>query len=151
MSEYFLQFGSGDPSNNSGLSPTFTVFKDVAGNNITPPSIAEISSTGIYSFTFSPTLSIAFVCDGATTGLASSDRYITGNLDPTIGDTSALIGDDSTDPTSVFGFLKRLQELQEGDETYTKATGVLVREDRTGATTLVSQTILDSATEITKT
>jgi hypothetical protein len=151
MSVFFLQFGSGDPSNNSGLSPTFTIFKDSAGNDITPPSIAEISSSGIYSFTFSPTLSIAFVCDGATTGLSSTDRYITGGLDPAIGDTSALIGDSSSDPTSVFGYLKRLQELQEGDEEYTKASGVLERKDRTGATTLVSQTISDSTSNITKT
>lgn len=151
MSVYFLQFGSGDPSTNSGLSPTFTVFKDVAGNDITPPSIAEISTSGIYGFTFSPTLAITFVCDGATTGLSSTDRYITGGLDPSIGDTTALIGDNASDPTSVFGFLKRLQELQEGEETYTKATGVLVRQDRTGATTLVSQTITDSAATITKT
>lgn len=151
MSDYFLKFGSGDPSANSGLSPTFTVFKDSSGNDITPPSISEVSSSGIYTFSYSPTLAITFVCDGATTGLSSTDRYITNALDPAIGDTSSLIGDNASDPTSVFGFLKRLQELREGEEEYTKATGVLVQKDRTGATTLVSQTITDSTSTITKT
>ena len=151
MSVYFLQFGSGDPSANTGLSPTFTVFKNSAGGNITPPSIAEVSTTGLYSFTLSPVEAITFVCSGATTGLSTTDRFITGALDPSIGDTTALIGNSASDPTSLFGFLKRLQELQEGDENYTKATGVLIRQDRTGATTLISQTINDSATEITKT
>lgn len=74
-----------------------------------------------------------------------------GSIASLLGDTSSLIGDNATDPTTVFGFLKRAQETREGDETYTKATGVLNIYDRTGATLLRAQTIAESATEVTRT
>lgn len=82
---FFFRFGSGSPATNTGLSPTFTVFYDQAGTSLTPPAITEgLTLTGIYKFTYTPTLAIAFVIDGATTGLASSDRYIVNSLDPVL-------------------------------------------------------------------
>lgn len=80
---YFARFGTGNPSSSSGLSPTFIYFRDSAGNAVTPPAISELSaSSGIYSWTWSPTLPIAFVLDGATTGLATGSRYVVGAMDP---------------------------------------------------------------------
>ena len=154
--DYGVRFGSGNPASNTGLSPTFLVFADVAGNAITPPSLAEISTTGIYGFTFAPTLAIFFVCDGATTGLSSNDRYVVGAISPNdsafqlVGDTASSFGTDAADPTTMFGFLKRLQELYEGDQDYTKATGVLDMYNRGSTTLLREKTIVDSASEITK-
>jgi hypothetical protein len=74
-----------------------------------------------------------------------------GSIAGLIGDTSSLIGDNATDPTTVFGFLKRALETREGDETYTKATGVLTIYDRTGATLLRTQTIAETANTVTRT
>ena len=60
MASYFVTFkNAGVPV--SGLSPTFTIFQDIQGNNITPPPISEINTSGIYGFTFAPTLAISFV------------------------------------------------------------------------------------------
>jgi hypothetical protein len=80
---YFLRFGSGQPSVNSGLSPTFIAFVKADGTSTAPPSISAVgTSLGIYTFSYGVTQSIAFVVDGATTGLANSDRYIFGAIDP---------------------------------------------------------------------
>lgn len=154
---YYLVFGSGDPSGNSGLAPTFTVFQNAAGGATTAPSISEISTSGIYTFSYTPLGSINFVVDGATTGLSASNRYITGSLD--VGDTlqnldvgtaSDSIGDSASDPTSLFGFVRRIKEWLEGQSTYTKATGGFVVKDSTGATTISSQIITDNDTTVTK-
>lgn len=155
---YYLAFGTGNPTDYSGLAPTFITFRNSAGST-TAPGITEIASTGIYYFDYEVAEqgTIAFVADGATTGLADADRYIFGSLDildryeQFFGSTTDSIGDSSTDPTTYFGFLKRFQELLEGDSTYTKSTGVLELSDRTGATTLASKTIADSSTQVTKT
>jgi len=79
--QYLLRFGSGNPSAYSGLAPTFTKFLNSAGSATTAPSISELSTTGLYTFSYDPQGFIGFVCDGATTGLASTDRYIIGILD----------------------------------------------------------------------
>ena len=79
--EYFLRFGTGNPATISGLAPTFIMFRNYAGSNITSPSIAELGATsGIYKFTYDATQSIAFTADGATSSLANSDRYVSGAL-----------------------------------------------------------------------
>lgn len=81
---YLLQFGSGNPANKAGLAPTFIVFKTTpGGTDATPPGITQLPiATGLYYFTYGPTNSISFVVDGATTGLSSQERYISGLLDP---------------------------------------------------------------------
>jgi hypothetical protein len=182
---YYLRFGSGNPSSYSGLAPTFIVWRNAAGVT-TSPSIAEVSTTGIYTFTYEINGTVAFVADGATTGLATADRYIAGALDISdrlnefvgrasdsvgfstlfgqaflgltsigavsslIGTTSSVIGDSLTNPSSLFGFLKRIENVQEGQSIYTKATGGLNLYDKTGATLLASRSISDSGSTITK-
>lgn len=68
-----------------------------------------------------------------------------------IGTTASLIGDSSTDPSTLFGYLKRLAELDQGQETFNKSTGALTMLDRTGATTLVTRVIANNATMVIKT
>lgn len=93
--DYFAVFGSGNPATKTGLAPTFITFVTSSGANGTPPAISEPGAKGIYKFSYdaSATL-IAFVLDGATTGLATSDRYVVGVLDPqdTFGVTLNAIG-----------------------------------------------------------
>lgn len=153
---YYLVFGKGDPSDNTGLAPTFTVFQNAAGGATTAPSITEISTTGIYTFDYAPLGSINFVASGVTTGLIASDRFIVGSLD--IGDEYANniglitdpIGDSATDPTTLFGFMRRVKSWLEGQSTFTKSSGTWVCKEETGATTLSSRVITDNVTTIDK-
>ena len=155
MADFFVAFkSSGVPV--SGLSPTFTIFQDIAGNAITPPAIAEINTSGIYGFTFQPTLAISFVCSGVTTGLPTTERFVIGSINPNdelaalTGDLSSSFGDSVLDPTTIFGYLKLAQEILEGNQTYIKATGVLEMYSRGSSALLITKTISDSATEIEK-
>ena len=125
---YFLGFGS-NPAANSGLTPTFIYFASAAGQTLAPPGITEpISGSGVYTFTYSATLAIAFGVDGGA-GLATSDRYIYKSVDPLdlvdqkIGYTTDSIGTTSTDPTTVLGYQRRALEFWEGDATVDKAAG----------------------------
>lgn len=156
--DYWLVFGSGNPALKSGLSPTFITFVDGTGATLAPPSITETYvGTGLYKFSYEATLTIAFTCDGATTGLSTSDRYIVGVLDPQdwmgqrLGFTTSTFGNNTTDPGTVFGFLKRAQETWEGNENYAKATGILDIYSRGSSTLLRSKTISDTASDVTKT
>ena len=76
---YWMQFGA---SNVSGLSPTFIQWRTTAGGSLAPPSISEPGSGGAYMFAYNALTQIFFQCDGATSGLAFTDRYISGVVDP---------------------------------------------------------------------
>lgn len=216
MAFYWARFGSGAPSTSSGLNPTFISFVNNAGQTLAPPSITELfTGTGLYGFSYTPTVPIAFTLDGATTGLQNSVRYVAGSLNPqddlttalanlgttmlsgitfivgqnfslttqvtnlstqvsnlglsslvgysnlsvsiaaiatSIGSTASSYGDDVTDPTTVFGFLKRSQEFWEGNEIYFKNTGILDFFARGSTTTLLREkTISDITTQTSKT
>lgn len=222
---YLLQFGSGDPRTFTGLAPTFLIFKDKDGNNVTPPGITEIPSlSGLYYFTWGTTTNIAFLADAATTSPSAAGRYVAGMLDQSdrisefgislmafgatnvalgttsvalgisnialgtsvlalgttgvalgttavaigttitslltgvssalllaIGSTASFIGDNVTSPVDLFGYLKRIRELYEGNQQYVKSTGVQTQYDHTGATTLYSKTLINNASLVTKT
>lgn len=159
---YIVSFGSGNPTANTGLSPTFTVFKVVpGGGSTTAPGITEIpSATGLYYFTYEPLTSMAFVIDGGSS-LTGNARYIPGNLYPVsaadqfIGTTASSFGSTATDPSTVMGYLKRLQEFNEGNSVFTKTSGlwdVFARGNTAGASTLlVEKTLTDNGSTITKT
>lgn len=263
--DYWFAFGT-KPSTYTGLAPTFITFVNSSGQTIAPPTITETySGTGLYKVNYNATQTIAFVMDGATTGLSDSLRYIFGVFDPNdqfgatlvnvsdrtvtlialgttnvalgtsnvalgttilaqgaalgsslgavsatliaqgatlvgfgtslaaagatlsgvaatlvaegatvvaigntlaaigttlgsinltvdgIGSTASSFGDSTTDPVTVFGYLKRLQEFLEGDQSYTKASGALTFSSRGSSTLLASKTVSDSNTETTKT
>lgn len=272
--QFYVRFGTGNPAASTGLSPTFIVFRSPSGAT-TPPSITELPSTGIYTFAYECTGSVAFVVDGATTGLTSADRYVCGAIDITtrldeftgragdavgfsslygqilsgnaqgstltarlgaitdetgfstvfgqlgsvsaqgstltdrvgsvtdgagfstlfgqiqassvatlstqvgsindvagfstlfgqvkqasaigmsqtalLGSATDTIGDNVTDPNTLFGFIRRTNEVFEGQSVYEKASGVLTLKDKTGATTLSSRTIADTGSQVTKT
>lgn len=67
-----------------------------------------------------------------------------------IGTPSSLMGDSVSMPTDLFGYLRRVDALLEGRENYNKATSILTKYDLTGATTLSSQTITNSASAVVK-
>ncbi len=236
--DYWFAFGSGNPGSYPSLSPTFITFRTASGV-FTPPGITETpAGSGLYWVNYGATATIVFTMDGATTGLAASDRYIFGVFDPQdefgntllaigatvgqigqnvnalgssqlalgatlvgLGNTSVALGvtanalgtslvassitlvalgtsiyaqglsttavgatlltlvggpassfgTNLSDPSTMFGFLKRAQEVSEGNEVYTKATGVLDSYSRGSSQLLIQKTISDDNTETTKT
>lgn len=153
---YGLKFGSGDSRNFTGLSPTFVIFISEGATTISGPAITEIAATGIYKFSYtpSPTFAVLFEADGGA-ALSSTDRYITGVLDPIsvidqqLGYSVDSVGDASTDPSTVFGAVKRLQEFDEGDKNFNKSTGVWTNYDRGGTLVIRIKTLTNTASEAT--
>lgn len=66
-----------------------------------------------------------------------------------IGTTASSIGSTGVDPGDMMGYLKRLQELQEGDADFNKTTGVWQIESR-GGTLLREKTLANTASAVTK-
>lgn len=154
---FYMSFGSGDPRTNTGLTPTFLIFAAGGVTALSPPGITETpSGSGYYSFDYGPTQSIVFLVDGGS-ALSSGDRYIKGALDPVqavddkIGFTTDSFGSTAADPGTAFGFLKRLQELLEGDKIYTKSTGIWQRYNRGSTTLLRQKTLTNTTTQATDT
>lgn len=195
---YWLKFGSGDPRPNTGLTPTFLQFYDSTGQTYAAPSISEVkyggvTASGVYGFSYligASTLNSIYFLAYSVTAVSSgvtSDKYITGVLDPVlavdqsilgvslnlsnqgstlvgignslafsslvIGSTASSFGTTSVDPSSVFGYLKRLQELLEGDQVFYATGGTFLMYNRgaLGATTLLrTKTILNSGAQVTK-
>ena len=166
---FFFKFGTGDPRTYTGLSPTFILFFDQNGTTLAPPAISEgLTLSGYYKFSYTPTLAIAFLIDGIS--LDPVGRYISGNLDPiqlvdqnmpsaagisqligAIGSTADSYGSTSADPTSLFGSVKRLQEFNEGNSNYAKASGLWSIYTRGSTALLIQKTLSDTSTTTTKT
>ena len=154
---YYLKFGSGDPATFSGLFPTFVIFNAQGVTALTPPGISEIpSGTGLYQFQYGPTQAIIFKADGGA-NLAASDRFITATLDPVqavdqqLGYQTDSFGSTATDPASLWGYVKRLQEFFEGDQIYTKASAILQIFNRGSTTLLRTKSLTNTTTSATKT
>jgi hypothetical protein len=156
--QYGLVFGSGDPRSNTGLTPTFVLFYNFAtGATLPPPGISEtMAGSGYYNFSYNPTFSIAFLADGGA-GLDSSSRYISSVLDPIqavdekTGYITDSFGSTSIDPTTILGFLKRMQEFLEGNKVFTKSTGLWDVYSRGSTTLLVEKTLSDTTSQSTST
>lgn len=170
---FIVQFGSGNPTTYTGLKPTFLVFAIPPSGSTTPPGITEIpSATGLYWFQWDlsgGTSPIAFTIDGATTGLQTAARYVSGALDPVqavdekVGRVTDSFGNTLTDPSTVLGFLKRSMEFNEGDSVFTKSSGqwqIWTRGNTStlGATTsagtsamLTTKTLVDNGSIVSKT
>lgn len=80
-------------------------------------------------------------------GLGSSFSFILAG----IGSTGSTFGSVSSQPDSVFGYLKRVVEFLEGDQTYAKATGALTYKSRGSSLTLANKTVADSISSTTRT
>ena len=144
----------------TGLSPTFTLFTDETGALVTPPGITESpAASGVYRFQYGPTLAMFGQIDwgGSVPG---STRYTRVALDPIqavdervggILNNNDSIGSTAIDPTTVIGFVKRLQELLEGDASFLKSTGEWQIFDRGGTLLLRSKQLTNTATSATKT
>lgn len=158
MKTYYLKFGSGDPANYTGLSPTLSVFSDRGISTIAGPGITEApSGSGFYQFNFSPgpSQSIIFKADGGA-ALVSGDRYITGVLDPIqsvdekVGSSIDSFGSTSVDPSTLYGLMKRNREFHEGNAVFTKSTGIWDVYSRGSSALLVEKTLTNTVTAANK-
>ena len=68
-----------------------------------------------------------------------------------IGTTASSYGSTSIDPSSVFGYLQRLQEWNEGNSTFNKSTSLWDVFSRGSSTLLAEKTLVDSSGIVSKT
>lgn len=119
------------------------------GVSITAQGVS-LTAQGVSLFAFgTSTISfgVSLVALGNTI-LASTGTGST--LVVTIGTTASLIGNSTTDPSDLFGYVKRIAELIQGQQLFTKGSGVLDLYDRTGATLLTVRTVSNNASLVTK-
>lgn len=181
MKNYILTFASGSPTLVTGLAPTMTFFSNAAsGATLVGPAVTEINTGwGMYTFQWGTTTPIAFICDGATSGLGTN-RYVFGALDPAdradeygntlvaigtsiyaqnqslaisvlgIGTVGSTFGSVSSDPIDLFGYMKRIQENLEGNSQFTKLTGAWQISTRGSSTVLANKTVTNTSSLVTK-
>lgn len=166
MKYYLLQFGTDNPANYTGFSPTFTVFHSVPGSSFTvvAPAITETGTgEGLYTFGWTATtFPVAFKVDGGAS-LIPTSRYLPGLLDPIqavdekIGWPSDSFGSTTQDPVSMYGELKRTQEFNEGVGSFNATTSVWTVQSRaltagvtTTPVTLVTHTLTNNSGSVTK-
>jgi len=154
---YYLKFGSGDPATFSGLFPTFVIFNALGSTALAAPGITEIpAGSGYYQFQYGPTQAILFKADGGNS-LSTNDRFISGTLDPVqavdqqLGYQTDSFGSTATDPASIWGYVKRLQEFFEGDQIFTKASGIWQIFNRGSSTLLRTKSLTNTTTSATRT
>lgn len=154
---YGFDFGSGNPSAYTGLSPSLIIFSWEGVTALVPPGVTETpAGSGLYHFFYGPTVAIKFLIDGGPAITTISDRYISGILDPistvdqTVGALNDSFGSTSVDPSTVIGYLKRTQEFLEGDALFTKATGEWQVFSRGGSVLLVTKDLTNTTTAATK-
>lgn len=153
---YVYTFGAGNPQNYTGLSPTFIAFFTEGGNLSPKPSTSEILN-GFYTFKYDvgQTGPICFIIDGGAT-LGSNIRYVSGTLDPLdkldqqIGYTASSFGSTSVDPGTIFGYVQRLTEFNEGNADFIKSSGQWDIYSRGSSTLLRTKTLTNSVAGVTK-
>jgi hypothetical protein len=69
---------------------------------------------------------------------------------PLIGTLGSTFGSSSTDPVDMLGYLKRIQENLEGNQTFTKGTGAWQISSRGSSTVLANKTVSNGASLVTR-
>jgi hypothetical protein len=170
MAVYWFSF-TPNPADSSNLSPTFLNFVKFDGTTLAPPGITQIATgTGLYQFTYTPSFSIAFRIDGATTGLTTDQRYIRNSIDPLdqldvqvsslgsslsvvsagIGTTASIYGGVSLEPVDLFGYLKWCKEFLAGNQSFSKTTGSWNIYSRSNATLLITKSLTNDVNGVTR-
>jgi hypothetical protein len=83
------------------------------------------------------------------TSLAASGVTVTVSI-AGIGTTASSFGTSNTDPGDLFGYMKRILENLEGNQTFLKASGSLTQFSRGSSVTLYSKTIANSVSTVIK-
>lgn len=67
-----------------------------------------------------------------------------------IGSTASPFGGTSADPVDLFGYVRRIQEFLEGNQTFNKTSGAFAIYSRGGATLLAQKAINNDASGVTR-
>lgn len=156
MKNYWITFGSTDPRTYTGLGPTFIQFFNLLGQTLAPPGITEIfTGSGAYTFQYNSgySTSVYFLVDGGAT-LSSNVRYVRGVLDPIdsvdviMGYTASSFGTTAL-PTDLFGYVQRLVQFNEGQQTFLKNSGSWSIFSKGSSVLLAQKTLTNSTTGVT--
>lgn len=82
---YGLIFTNSDPRQApaTSLAPTLVIFNAIDGTVVSTPGITKpISTVGLYTFNYRPSLAVYFLADGGAAITDNTQRYLSGILDP---------------------------------------------------------------------
>lgn len=82
---YGLVFTNSDPrvAPATSLAPTLVIFSAIDGTVVSTPGVTKpITSVGLYTFQYTPSLPVFFLADGGTFITDNTQRYLYGILDP---------------------------------------------------------------------
>ncbi len=112
----------------------------------------------MYYFTYTPsaTFTIFFQVDAGSAVTDPSLRYVKGSLDPVstvdkyLGFTDDTYGTTAA-PATVYGFVKRINELWQADASFSKTTGLWAQYAKGTSTMLFQKTFANSTASVVKT
>lgn len=139
---------------NVALGTTILATEIAYGTTLVAIGTSLIAISVTYSAIGASIAAIGTSLSAATgTFIAIGTTLLASNTDilSRIGQTNSSFGDTLVDAGTLYGYLKRLQELQEGNSTYTKATGQWLIYSRGSSTLLRSKTLTETSTEVDKT
>lgn len=123
------------------LDPSDIVYEFV-GNTLYPMGVSSLAYGNSLTAQGVSLNAIGVSILSALTG-ASSINTLIGGLSSSFGNTSA-------DPTTVFGYLKRLQEFNEGNSVFNKSTSLWDIYSRGSSTLLIEKSLNDTTGIVTK-
>lgn len=121
--------------------------------NLDPADAIDLQTTflgstliafGVTEVALGNTILAAVNASGATSGAYGASIFAL------IGNTTSSFGSTNTDPSTLFGFLKRAQEFWEGNATFLKSTGAWSVYSRGSSTLLTTKILTNSTTGTTK-
>lgn len=158
-----VKYGGVTASGVYGFSYTISATQSVYFLAYSATTLAFANDSYI-SGVIDPILALDQAVLGVSTNLSAQGNTIIaiGNTLPSImafnssfiGSTASSFGTSSQDPTTVFGYLKRIQEFLEGDNTFTASSGQWLIYNRAslGTTTLLrTKTVINTGAVATKT
>lgn len=114
----------------------------------------SLVAQGVTIYALEQALGVSFIAFGnSSIALGNTILSIAGSggtLGVYVGSTASAAGDSVTDPSTLFGYLKRLAELEQGQSIFTKSTGALNLYDRTGATLFAARTVTNNSSQVIK-
>lgn len=139
-------------------NPSFTIFFNIDGATTGLNSSVRYVQGAISPLDYLDTSLIAqgstLVAIGTSLGAVSATLVATGatisNIGLRIGTTASSFGATNADPVDLYGYLKRAQEFQEGNASYSKTSGAWSFFSRGSSTLLGSKTLSQNTAGVTK-
>lgn len=141
-----LNFGLGQ--SNIALGNT-NVAIGITGLALGTTNVA-LGTTNVALGTTTVALGITNVAIGTTiTSMVGLGNSLITDISARIGTTASSFGTTAVDPGDVFGFLKRAQEFREGDQSFSKTSGIWAISTR-GGTLLIEKSLSQTSTNVSK-